>query len=120
MTFAQYFLSLRRRLISLPTLLRTSVMLAKARAATGQVIESIAILPHPGLQFRTPKVESNFHSTLERPHGALACFEGNNSLAVYRLLARSSPLAQVSPGFFLFEMGYGAAERDAAQYSHLN
>ena len=26
-------------------------MLAKARATTGQVIESTAILPHPGLQF---------------------------------------------------------------------
>ena len=52
-------------------------MLAKAKATTGQVIVSIAILPHPGLQFRTPKSESNFNSTLERPHGTLACFEGN-------------------------------------------
>ena len=50
--------SLRRRLISLPTSLRTRVMLAKARAATGQVIESIAILQHPGLECRKVSKEA--------------------------------------------------------------
>ena len=75
-------------------------MLAKASATTGQVIESMAILPHSGLQFRTPKPESNFHSTLARPHGALACFEGNTFINGVPFAREVKPLAQVSPGAY--------------------
>jgi len=50
-TFSQYFFNLRRRLSSLPILLKTSAIAAKASVATGQVIASIAILPHPDCNF---------------------------------------------------------------------
>jgi len=46
-TFSRYFFNFRRRLISLPILLRTSAMVAKVSATTGHEIVSIAILPHP-------------------------------------------------------------------------